>query len=116
MAYNDYPGVSDSYDDERTPEQSALDAALDKRTRVQSELDTLQHEGDGYTVLGRFFPNIDDARFVRGLALDSRFRSLERLDATIARLMTEIEPDDAAGFDPDAVADAEWTERHPETT
>ena len=112
MSYNDYPGCSDSYDSNESPERTALDEAIAKRDRINAELTQLANEGDGYTVLGQFFARIDDARFMRGLAMDRRFRDVERLDAAIAALMTEIDgefPVDVGGYDPDAVIDAEWS-------
>lgn len=92
MAYNDYPGVSDSYDSDESIEQAQLNAAKLRRAGVRRELRELDAEGDGYTVLGRYYPNLDDARVVRGREVERRTRTLERLDATITALRIETEP------------------------
>ena len=107
--YNDYPGCSDSYDSNDSPEQSKLEAAHQKRCEILFELGELQHEAsfDGHTALGVFHRNIDDARLVRALRMDRAFRDLDRLDETIKNLMLEAGPvDDIEGWDPDALIDA----------
>lgn len=88
--YNDYPGCSESYDDNRSIDQARLDYAMAKRAVDVDELGQLAAEGDSYTVLGHYHPNIDDARFVRGLAIDRRIRELARLDAAITAITIEI--------------------------
>ena len=108
MSYNDYPGVSDSYDSNESPEMGKLDAARMKRLEILYELGELQHEAsfDGHTALGVYHRNIDDARLVRALRIDRGFRDLDRLDETIKNLMLENEPcDDITGYDPDSILD-----------
>ena len=106
--YNDYPGVSDSYNSNDSIEMSKLEAAHAKRCEILFELGELQHEAsfDGHTALGVFHRNIDDARLVRALRMDRAFRDLDRLDETIKNLMLETEPcDDITGYDPDSILD-----------
>ena len=112
MSYNDYPGCSDSYDSNESPEQTALDAAYAERARVQSELDALCAEPSPWYVLGVYHADATQATTVRGLATDKRLRHIERLDVRIAALLLDINgdfPEDCGGFDPDAVIDAEWS-------
>lgn len=112
MSYNDYPGCSDSYDSDESPEQTELDAAYAERARVQSELDALCAEPSPWYVAGVYHSKAEDATVVRGLAIDKRMRELDRLDSWIARLRSDSDfPEDVGGFDPDAVIDAEFHAR-----
>lgn len=102
--YFDYPGTTEN-DESESVEQSELDAMLARRDELEGKLVLLKEDGDGFTVLGQFFPNesIERLREMRGERLRDITDALEETDRRIATLMTELDPwDDAEGFDDDA--------------
>lgn len=100
-----YPGSTEN--DEQTIDESKLDAAIARRDQLEGQLDQLKADGDGYTVLGQFFPNvsIERLRDMRGAELDRICTDLDRLDKAITALMLEAEPvDSIEGWDDEMAA------------
>ena len=115
MSYNDYPGCSDSYDSNESPEQLALDAAYTKRQNAANELDALALEQRTHgrnIVQGVYYADHDRADIERGRITERCMSDMDRMDAEIARLTLDDEfPEDVGGYDPDAVIDADWHAR-----